>query len=631
MLLLIELDAVIFSIFITRVPWVAAIYTEGSKLCAGSIISPYHVLTVAHCFAYTNGTARNEDLYIVRVGKHYREPTLIESPTQTRMIKNLILHEEFRGEEERNGYDIGIIEVNEPFIFSSQDGTVGTVTGWGFLEEPGPRSNVLMKVNVAFWSRSTCYHQLPSHFTETYFSNDKICAGYINASRSLCYGDAGAGLVFPSDERYYLRGIGSTIMSSDRGCESNSYTLYTKVSHYISWIKSHISRKESIPITFRTRSTGFQSVVAGCALPNHIPHGKFNLVGKPNYIENMIVPRDSALELKCDDGNTNSRYFYCLENEWTNIKEAKCNIPGRCSSLMPTESEYYSCTNNNNKVSCKDPPYGTEAKQLCYRFFTNSGRKVTKCVAGKWNAPFTSCIPECGRKTITSRTLIVNGEEVQEQEYPWVVAIYDSTDEQICGGTIISREFVISAAHCFTELDGRKKDINHYTILAGKHYRSKHRAEQNTQESKVKSLDIHPEFVGQIQNYRDDIALIQLETPFQITGQVRPICIDIDNLYEEYDFIDGVKAVVAGWGLSTSGGHATQVLKKLEVPYVDRRKCKETFGLEFAQKYLTSDKICAGYHNMNKSVCNGDSGSGLYFKTERACRYSIINQYFHYR
>lgn len=26
-------------------PWVAAIYTEGSKLCAGSIISPYHVLT----------------------------------------------------------------------------------------------------------------------------------------------------------------------------------------------------------------------------------------------------------------------------------------------------------------------------------------------------------------------------------------------------------------------------------------------------------------------------------------------------------------------------------------------------------------------------------------------------------
>lgn len=51
--------------------------------------------------------------------------------------------------------------------------------------------------------------------------------------------------------------------------------------------------------------------------------------------------------------------------------------------------------------------------------------------------------------------------------------------------------------------------------------------------------------MGQIQNYRDDIALIQLETPFQITGQVRPICIDIDNLYEEYDFIDGVKAVVS--------------------------------------------------------------------------------------
>lgn len=43
-------------------------------------------VTVAHCFAYLDGTAKDKEIFTVRVGKHYREPTLIEAPTQERKV-----------------------------------------------------------------------------------------------------------------------------------------------------------------------------------------------------------------------------------------------------------------------------------------------------------------------------------------------------------------------------------------------------------------------------------------------------------------------------------------------------------------------------------------------------------------
>ena len=83
-------------------------------------------------------------------------------------------------------------------------------------------------------------------------TDDKLCAGFLNSSKllhlfgtiidveilgtSVCKGDSGGGLVAKYKERYYIIGIVSISPQSESaygGCNSQTYTLYTRFSYYI--------------------------------------------------------------------------------------------------------------------------------------------------------------------------------------------------------------------------------------------------------------------------------------------------------------------------------------------------------------------------------------------------------------
>ena len=56
---------------------------------------------------------------------------------------------------------------------------------------------------------------------------------------------------------------------------------------------------------------------------------------------------------------------------------------------------------------------------------------------------------ECGQATRNDR--IVGGDVTEPNEYPWQAAILNKTDELnavLCGGTLITEKWVITAAHC---------------------------------------------------------------------------------------------------------------------------------------------------------------------------------------
>lgn len=58
---------------------------------------------------------------------------------------------------------------------------------------------------------------------------------------------------------------------------------------------------------------------------------------------------------------------------------------------------------------------------------------------------------ECGKcpkgKSVSER--IINGAQASLKQWPWVVGIYNSSDMMVCGGTLINRQYVLTAAHCF--------------------------------------------------------------------------------------------------------------------------------------------------------------------------------------
>ncbi|CAN8031859.1 unnamed protein product, partial [Ixodes persulcatus] len=77
----------------------------------------------------------------------------------------------------------------------------------------------------------------------------------------------------------------------------------------------------------------------------------------------------------------------------------------------------------------------------------------------------------CGRKEVKSRTRIVGGRPAEPREFPWIVSIQRPQNIHSCGGSIISVDVILTAAHC---LEGRVNgsDVTPHTVDRFIPYRS---------------------------------------------------------------------------------------------------------------------------------------------------------------
>lgn len=77
---------------------------------------------------------------------------------------------------------------------------------------------------------------------------------------------------------------------------------------------------------------------------------------------------------------------------------------------------------------------------------------------------------ECGvaKRRQQNGKPIVGGSEANKGYYPWQVAIYYDEDF-LCGGSLLSDQHVLTAAHCFK---GLSTDTDRYEVVLGDHDRS---------------------------------------------------------------------------------------------------------------------------------------------------------------
>uniref|UniRef100_A0A673GX75 Peptidase S1 domain-containing protein n=1 Tax=Sinocyclocheilus rhinocerous TaxID=307959 RepID=A0A673GX75_9TELE len=57
----------------------------------------------------------------------------------------------------------------------------------------------------------------------------------------------------------------------------------------------------------------------------------------------------------------------------------------------------------------------------------------------------------CGRAPLRDR--IVGGEDATAKAWPWQVSIHINGSRHNCGGTLITKDWVLSAAHCFQKYE----------------------------------------------------------------------------------------------------------------------------------------------------------------------------------
>ncbi|MED6248186.1 hypothetical protein ATANTOWER_028414 [Ataeniobius toweri] len=224
---------------------------------------------------------------------------------------------------------------------------------------------------------------------------------------------------------------------------------------------------------------------------------------------------------------------------------------------------------------------------------------VFGCVTGLWG----SYAQECGRPPL-KEDRIVGGVDAAIGAWPWQVDIQKSK-EHVCGGSIITENWVLSAAHCFPD----PSDVSLYILYVGRYQLNGVNQQQSIHY--VNRIVIPPGY--QDPNNGKDIALLQLSTPVVWSDYVQPVCLPESGTL----FPAGMNCYVTGWGniredvpLTGSG-----TLQEVQVPILSQSSCQEMYQTDPMEKVdILYDMICAGYQEGGKDSCQGDSGGPLVCK-----------------
>ncbi|XP_064633163.1 serine protease 27-like isoform X2 [Lineus longissimus] len=203
---------------------------------------------------------------------------------------------------------------------------------------------------------------------------------------------------------------------------------------------------------------------------------------------------------------------------------------------------------------------------------------------------------ECGVSKFGADAMkwrIVGGRDADHGEYPWQVSIL-YLGVHWCGGTLINRDWVMTAAHCFIS-----KPARDFSIILGQHrLNDDDKTEQHIGISKI--ID-HPEY--HFHDTEHDLSLVKLSHAGTYNDYVIPAC-----LPGKEEVFEGMFCTVTGWGHTAENGLRSNVLKEVTVPVVTRDICAKRLESK-GDVYGTN--ICAGYEDGGKDACQSDSGGPL--------------------
>lgn len=265
--------------------------------------------------------------------------------------------------------------------------------------------------------------------------------------------------------------------------------------------------------------------------------------------------------------------------------------------------------------------------------------------------------PNCGLLA-PKHERIVGGANASPGDWPWVAALmYKHDNEELsldCGGTLISRKHVLTAAHC--QMGGKQLvevrvgDTDQVTeedcLETGSFCYCEDGCDYKTARECVEmggcapkhqtftefTIKTHPEFRAESNNVmHNDLTIIILDQPVEFTDYVIPVCLPNLEVSNERELAsplpqledDGTSMVVplpqleedgtsmvVGWGNINPGlNHKSpEILQQLEVSIYDRDVCHETWKKHFN---VSKNHLCAGTNKTNEAVCRGDSGGPL--------------------
>ncbi|KFM63500.1 Trypsin-1, partial [Stegodyphus mimosarum] len=206
---------------------------------------------------------------------------------------------------------------------------------------------------------------------------------------------------------------------------------------------------------------------------------------------------------------------------------------------------------------------------------------------------------------------IVGGRDAFQGEFPWQISLQrhferDNGIYHICGGTIITKDWVVTAAHCIN-----LAKLGNYRVVAGiSDLREENKIRtgvvRSYSEHKVDDAYIHEDFSRL--TLQNDIAVLKVDPPFDFEhsdGMIKPICLPSFG-HEPRGY-----ATVSGWGTLKEGSRVIPTrLQAVSVPIISDEACRKAYG-----EAIVETMVCAGYEEGMRDSCQGDSGGPLIQKS----------------
>jgi len=205
----------------------------------------------------------------------------------------------------------------------------------------------------------------------------------------------------------------------------------------------------------------------------------------------------------------------------------------------------------------------------------------------------------------TDEMRIVGGENAKSGQFRWQAYYSPCTYEgcSICGATVISNRWLVSAAHC-TE----GSDVSLSKVYLGSVQR------RGGDEYPLDQQIIHENYIDV--NQGNDISLLRTEDEIVFNEYVHPACLPA----EDACLAEGSQTYVSGFGTIEFEGNVSDQLMYVDVPVVSTSDCSSQYS------GINEEKVCAGPVAGGKDSCQGDSGGPLvYRKTGIWYLYGVVS------
>ncbi|XP_030400053.1 serine protease 27-like [Gopherus evgoodei] len=238
---------------------------------------------------------------------------------------------------------------------------------------------------------------------------------------------------------------------------------------------------------------------------------------------------------------------------------------------------------------------------------------------GTWNQT------GCGQPRISGQ--IVEGGDAARGQWPWQVSIQYNR-HHCCGGSLISAQWVVSAAHCFLlcptpEVAASQNQVDHpfaatWVVFSQLPYPRGGRLLPSVS-SPVRQILVHPNYNRGTR--AANIALVQLAEPVRYTDEILPVCLPGSS----DPVSDSHMCWVTGWGRIDSEVSLPppKMLQEVQVQLIDTAACNVLYNIDPApnigRDHIKPDMMCAGYAEGQRDSCQDDSGGLLACDHNETC------------